>query len=200
MTKRVLLFDLGGVLVDWRGLAELGRLAAPHDDAREVRRRFVASEALRDFETGRCDRRDFAARFVAEWRLGLEAEAFLGLFRSWLRGPFPGTLESLDALRGSHRLACLSNTNEMHWQHMMVGLGLAEALDHRYASHLLGLVKPDRAIFERVLADLAVAPSAVTFFDDGADNVEAARALGIESHLVDPRHGVQPTLRALGLL
>lgn len=200
MAERVLLFDLGGVLVDWRGLAELERLTAPRHSRAEVRRRFAASPTIRDFETGRCDRRAFAERFVEEWDLDLAPAAFLELFRSWLRGPFPGTLESLAALRGRFRLACLSNTNEMHWAHMMGDLGLAAALDHRYASHELRLMKPDPAIFRQVVEDLAVDPSAVVFFDDGEANVEAARAIGMESHLVDPAEGVQPTLRALGLL
>ena len=55
-------------------------------------------------------------------------------------------------------------------------------------------VKPEREIYEVLLDVLAHEtggvrlPSAVIFFDDRAENVEAARALGIDAHLW-PRNG-----------
>lgn len=195
---RVLLFDLGGVLVDWRGLRELQRISGL--EAAEVRRRFVASDALRRYETGRCDRRTFAQAFVAEWRLGLSCEAFLALYAEWLGGPLPGVREALARLRGRYRLACLSNTNELHWPMMMRDMGLADSLDHCFASHLLQAAKPDPQIFRLVLERLGTGPDEVIFFDDGRDNLAAAESLGIESHLVDPLQGVRPTLDRLGIL
>jgi putative hydrolase of the HAD superfamily len=198
VTARVLLFDLGGVLVDWRGLRELQRITG--EDAAEVRRRFVASDVVRRYETGLCGRREFAEGFVAEWGLGLSPGDFLAAYADWLGSPYPDALACLDALRGRHRLACLSNTNELHWPLMMEGMGLASRFDARFASYLLQVAKPETAAFRLVLERLGVAPSQVVFFDDGRDNVEAAASLGIESHLVDPRHGVRPTLEHLGLL
>ncbi|GAA1488448.1 HAD-IA family hydrolase [Brachybacterium sacelli] len=56
------------------------------------------------------------------------------------------------------------------------------------------VVKPEREIYEILLSALAhetggvSIPSAVLFFDDREDNVEAARALGIDAHLW-PRNG-----------
>jgi putative hydrolase of the HAD superfamily len=46
-------------------------------------------------------------------------------------------------------------------------------------SNEVGLIKPDPAIFTTALDLLDVAPTQAIFIDDIAENVEAARALGI---------------------
>lgn len=197
MTADVLLFDLGGVVIDWVGVRELQRLTG--DEESEVRRRLAACEAVRRYETGACDRAAFAEAFLRDWGLPHGPQSFLALYASWIGRPYDGALEALERLRPRFRLACLSNTNEMHWELLTGELGVGRAMDACFASHLLGVAKPEAACFRRVLDGLGVRPSEVRFFDDSQANVAAAAALGIESHLVDPRVGVAPTLRALGL-
>jgi len=50
----------------------------------------------------------------------------------------------------------------------------------------VGMRKPDPAIYEHTCALLDVAPTATVFLDDNADNVAAARALGVETVHVGP--------------
>jgi glucose-1-phosphatase len=57
--------------------------------------------------------------------------------------------------------------------------------DSAFSSHLLGEIKPDRAVFETVLCALRVDASAVRFFDDSRANVDAARTFGIAACLVE---------------
>jgi putative hydrolase of the HAD superfamily len=45
------------------------------------------------------------------------------------------------------------------------------------------LRKPDRAIYEYVLADAELVPAETVFFDDVEANIESARAVGIEAFL-----------------
>jgi FMN phosphatase YigB (HAD superfamily) len=61
---------------------------------------------------------------------------------------------------------------------------------HIHASHLLGLAKPDAAIFHEFARRTGFAPASIIFFDDLADNVNAARAAGWQSHLID--HNADP--------
>jgi len=49
----------------------------------------------------------------------------------------------------------------------------------------MGVRKPEAEGFKRILTHCGVDPSEVVFFDDLEPNVEAARALGIRSFLVD---------------
>ena len=59
-----------------------------------------------------------------------------------------------------------------------------------------GCRKPDPAIFELALERVgAVSPARSIFLDDFHGNIDAARALGIESILVEPDH--RPALRSL---
>jgi HAD superfamily hydrolase (TIGR01509 family) len=47
----------------------------------------------------------------------------------------------------------------------------------------LGLVKPEEAIYARLIEELGVAPSQTLFIDDLAPNVEGARRAGLQSVL-----------------
>ena len=62
-----------------------------------------------------------------------------------------------------------------------------------------GVVKPDPAIYQRLVERYAVVPARAVFIDDKLENVEAARRLGFHGiHFSDPAL-VRPALRALGL-
>jgi putative hydrolase of the HAD superfamily len=97
-------------------------------------------------------------------------------------------------------LACLSNTNSVHWPHMRDTLRLSGLLHRYYLSHEIGHLKPARAAFEYVLADLGCTPSRVVFFDDNQLNGDTAQAVGIQAYRTVGIAEVQTALRSLGLL
>lgn len=192
----VLLFDLGGVLIEIAIFEELPKLLSSPVERDEVRRRWLFSPAVQAFERGETSADDFIAAFIDEWGLKVGPEAFLTAYESWLRGPYPGALELLERLRRDYRIALLSNCNPVHWRQLEQVRGLAHVA---YSSHLLGLVKPDAAIFERVLSDLGVEPDQVCFFDDTPPNVEAARAAGLRAYQTEGLDALELTLEALAL-
>jgi len=59
-----------------------------------------------------------------------------------------------------------------------------QAADKLYLSQELGMRKPEARIYQHVLDAEGVAADQAVFFDDNPQNIEAARALGIESVLV----------------
>jgi putative hydrolase of the HAD superfamily len=73
-------------------------------------------------------------------------------------------------------------------------------LDRYYFSDELGLVKPDREVFEYVIRDLGVPPRRIAFFDDTAVNVEAAREAGMIAFEVDGMAELESQLQGLGVL
>lgn len=191
---RVLLFDLGGVLVDFAGFSELGALCPLGES--EIRARWLDSPAVRAFERGALTPQEFARRFVAEWHLALAPEHLLAEFIRWNRGLYPGAERLLRRLRASHRVACLSNSNESHWAAWPELPGL---FDDAFLSHQLSAVKPDAEIFERAIERLGVDPAAILYFDDSAPNVEAARRAGMAAHQVAGLAALERRLAALGL-
>jgi len=193
---RVILFDLGGVLVENAGEQGLSSMLPYQLGRHEIWTRWLASDAVRRFERGEIAPEVFAARFIEEWGLALEPAAFMESFAAWPRGLFDGAAALVRNLRAQHRVACLSNTNALHWARLPE---LPELFDSIFASHLTGLLKPDAEAFEHVLRELDVRADAVWFFDDLLQNVEAARKVGIRAVQVRTFADVGPALRARGL-
>ena len=194
---RLLLFDLGGVLVDYDPIGPLTELLPHRDDHRDIVRRWGSRRELRRLETGQCPPTEFATAVIAEFGLRLSAEEFLANFARWDRGPPPGAIELLRSLRSGFRLACLSNNNEIHWRRLRTVFAVDREFDATYLSHEMGVMKPDRRAYERVLAHERVAPHDTVFIDDNADNVAAAHALGIEAYRCSGIEAVRRQLRAL---
>lgn len=195
----VILFDLGGVLVELGGLpVRMDGAGEPTDE--EDWRRWLASPAVRRFESGRSTPEEFGRAMVEEFDMGVEPEAFLEAFREWPRGFFAGAEELLRKLSGRYRVACLSNSNPLHWQRFHDELGLAELFDHRFGSHLIGSLKPDREVFEHVVAALGCPAERVLFLDDNQVSVDAALGVGLSAHRVQGVAGAERVLEDLGLL
>ena len=195
----VLLFDLGGVVIELDGLPVWMEWTGESDE-RVVWERWLRSKAVRRFESGRATAAEFGEEIVAEFGLVIAPGDFLSRFADWPRGPYPGVLELIASLRDRFRVACLSNCNALHWPRFLGEMGLAGAFDHHFSSHELGAMKPDREIFERVAAELGVAPERLLFLDDNQLNVDGARAAGLHAELAKGPAGLRSTLVRLGIV
>jgi putative hydrolase of the HAD superfamily len=186
-----LLFDLGGVVYDAATFDVLASLLNTDLSEDDLIARYLRSTAVRAFELGKISPDDFAGRFVEEWGLSLTPDEFLDEFTAFVRRPYDGAEELLARLRGTHRVCCLSNSNEVHWTRFGPFL---DCFDVAFSSHLLGEIKPDAGVFRRVMSELDAAPDSLYFFDDSAPNVEAARELGMNAFWVK---GIEATVRCL---
>ena len=189
----IVLFDLGGVLVDFGGVDAMKDLAHIEDDEL-LWHRWLSCPWVRRFERGECSDADFATGMVDEWELDVTPDDFLDQFRSWLGGPLPGAEALVEEVRRTHPAGCLSNTNALHWDQNFSRWPILDAFDFRFLSFQLGVVKPDRDLFERVAQLLPVAAHRVLFLDDNLVNVEGAQAVGfVAAHV----RGVDEARRAL---
>lgn len=178
-----LLFDLGGVLMNFIGVPELAKLAGK--SLEDTRNTLFFSDAVELHQVGKISDEQFAANYVAEVSLDISPEDFLALWESWETGPLEGAMELLDELAGENNLACLSNTNNAHWVRLMARYGLRERLQRHYASHQIGFAKPDPRIFAYVANDLGTAPENITYFDDAQHIVDAAITFGFDAYQVN---------------
>jgi epoxide hydrolase-like predicted phosphatase len=192
----VVLFDLGGVLVESNGRSALQQLL-PHLDTDQVLDRWNRSNAVGLFERGRMTEAEFAAAFIQEWELSMGEEVFLESFAAWVPGYINGATKLVRAIRGKHRVGCLSNTNAVHWKRMAELRGL---FDFSFASHITGIMKPDREAYELVIDTLKAHPNEIHFFDDLQANVSAAREVGINAFLARSPQEVESILLSSGLL
>jgi FMN phosphatase YigB (HAD superfamily) len=176
----IVLFDLGGVLIDFGGVDPMKALAGIESDD-ELWQRWLTCRWVRSFERGECSAEHFAAGVVDDWELPIEPTAFLTAFESWPGGVLPGADELLERVQRTTPAGCLSNTNSLHWEHNFGRWPLLDAFDYRFLSFELGVLKPDLDLFERV-AELLPSPAAkVLFIDDNLLNVEGAITAGFQA-------------------
>lgn len=196
---RFVVFDLGGVLIELGGVADFGELIGVME-VDEIWRRWLTSPWVRRYERGCCTRSEFALGMIEENRLLLSPEEFLHRFGSWPKGLMPGAAELVRGLASHVTPTCLSNTNEMHWNEQRGNEIVRELFERPFLSHELGLVKPDREIFDHVVAALDCRPHEVVFLDDNLLNVEGALLAGLDAHRVSGVADSRDLLERRGLL
>jgi glucose-1-phosphatase len=197
---KILLFDLGGVLVELGGMSTMLDWIGNELNEDELMEAWLKSEAVRQFESGKCSADTFADRIIAEFNLPVSRKGFIDEFKRWPSGLFPGVKKTLGQLRSQFTLVSLSNTNEIHWPVNMEGLGLVSLFDKHYPSHQTGIFKPDPEAFEQVIQGFQVDPANILFFDDSRINIESAMVLGIPSVRVKGFEAVRKVLVNRGLV
>jgi glucose-1-phosphatase len=180
MAIEIVLFDLGGVLIELSDIRAMDRFFGDQPEE-EIWRRWLGCPWVRRFERGHCSADDFARGMVESWAMGSSPEIFLAAFVRWPKGLMPGARELVTATRSRLRIGCLSNTNPLHAERHHLEEAVYDLFDHRFLSHELGLVKPDREIYDHVVAALEVPASQILFLDDNQINVDGARAAGLRA-------------------
>lgn len=196
----LILFDLGGVVVEFSGLTDIHALLREPLEPLLVAQRFAETRAIADLETSLLSPEQFAAAFCEVWDLTCSEAEFLAHYESWTRALLPGAHELLTELASRYRIAALSNSNILHWTRNDVVIGVQSYFERAFSSHELGMRKPDPRIFQHALTELGVAPADVVFVDDNQANVDAASALGIAAYRVEGPAEVRRCLQSLKLL
>ena len=194
----VILFDLGGVLIELGGVPTM--LSWTRLSEQEVWQTWLQSPAVRKFESGQSSGEDFAQELVSELALDVSAEEFLAHFVQWPKSVLPGGLELLDQLRTDYKVACLSNSNHLHWQRFEQETPLLSFFHSVLSSHQTGLLKPDPEAFEHTINVLEASPQSILFLDDNLINVDAARKAGLRAEVTQGVGQARQHLQDYGLI
>lgn len=189
----IVLFDLGGVLIELGGVESMRELSGIESDD-ELWRRWLGCPWVRSYERGECSADEFASGVVDDWGLTVEPATFLAAFAAWPLGPLPGAESLVARVRRSVPVGCLSNTNSLHWDDHFGDWPILSGFDYRFLSFELGLLKPDREVFDHVAELLPAPPERILFLDDNQLNVDGARDAGFAATHV---RGVVESERAL---
>ena len=100
----------------------------------------------------------------------------------------PDAARVLAALRAANlRLAVISNTEDGRLADLLELVGLTAHLDLQLDSHVVGLRKPDAAIFHLALTRFGLAPDEAAFVGDSyGHDALAARGAGLRAIMLDP--------------
>ncbi|MBS0188602.1 MAG: HAD family phosphatase [Planctomycetes bacterium] len=205
---RCVCFDWGGVILRIcrsfaEGLAAAGleiRPGAAQGEAIAARKKLALA-----YSTGKLSRAEFLRACSEASQGAYTPEELERVNDAWLIEEYPGVGEVVDELNRQPGIetALLSNTIEIHWERQsphptknIPHFPTAGKLRHRHASHLLGLMKPDPAIYQAFERETGFRPHEILFFDDLAENIGAARARGWHAVQIDPTADTAAQLRA----
>jgi glucose-1-phosphatase len=195
----VVLFDLGGVIIQFQKAGYFAQMLGEVDDASAMNK-WVECPALQAYEKGEIDRDQFAHGIVKHFDVDSHPNDFLASFLKWPQDIFPGSQEMMTDIRADIRFGCLSNTSEFHWDNQKSSATLKDMFELRFLSFEMGQLKPDPAIYHEVAQSLNCAPEAIVFFDDNSNNVESAKAVGFNAFLTRGATEANAILDAYGLL
>jgi len=197
---RVLLFDLGGVLVELYDISTLLHLNGDEIPMNKLWSDWLSSPAARAFEMGISTKEQFADKYIEEINLPIKRDDFLKAFTQLPKGLYADAVRLIQRCREHYYTASLSNTNALHWQRLTHEMGIHRMFDQHFPSHLTGKLKPDRESFEYVLQILHCDPSAIIFLDDNKINVKGARSVGMIAYLANGPREAENILEEIGIL
>jgi putative hydrolase of the HAD superfamily len=200
MEIRCILFDLGGVLVELLEEKALMQMCPHLEDRNQVHDAWVASPAVRAFETGKIGFDQFCESAMADLGIKTTVEAFREAHTTFLGNPFPGAEDLVRAVKERHTVACLSNTNVEHVRGLRERSDLLDVFDHLFLSFETGLVKPDADAFLHVAESVQLLPGEILFIDDKWQNVEAAQLAGLQGFVATSIGEARDGLLNRGLL
>jgi putative hydrolase of the HAD superfamily len=186
--RRTLVFDVGGVIARWEPDALMrqcfAELAADAQGAARVKALVFQSHELGGdwaaFDRGAIEPEALAERIAERSGLPLAGlRALIAAIPDHLQ-PMAPSVALLERLRGTgHRLALLSNMPRPYADHLEATHECFGWFEQRAWSGRLGLMKPERAVFDHLQAALGLDdPAQALFVDDHPANVEAARRCG----------------------
>lgn len=184
MIKNII-FDLGAVILDISLDAyvdELKRLAPNANFEFDHNKHAFYAQ----YEKGDLQELEFFENMQSVINANVTIDELKKAWSKILLNPYSKSKDFIDNLSSKLSLFILSNTNYSHrvqFDHIFnESWGENEFYNtfHQvYYSYKMGLIKPDKAIFEQVLQLEKIEPEQTLFIDDNAKNIKAAKELGL---------------------
>lgn len=197
---QALLFDLGGVVIeiDFDHAFAVWAEQSPLSTA-QIKERFRFGAPYQRHERGEIPASEYYDHLAATLQLNGDHAHIATGWNAIYVGEIAETAEVVRAVRQHIPCYAFTNTNAAHmaaWSSMYPSL--VNSFDRIFASHHMGLRKPERQAFDHIAREIGVDPAAILFFDDLLENVEGAATAGLQSVFVRSHRDVRDALSALG--
>jgi 2-haloacid dehalogenase len=177
-----IIFDLGGVLIDWNPDYVFAKLF----DDKEKKRFFFENICTPDWneeqDAGRsiAEATSMLINKFPEWTFYIEA--YYGKWKEMLGGPIHETVTICKNLKdtGRYKLYALTNWSAETFPYALATYDFLHWFDGRVVSGEEKMRKPYEEFYRVLLNRFNVDPSKALFIDDNARNIKAAEGIGIE--------------------
>ena len=182
MTQKNLVFDMGGVLIEFNPDKLLGANFEP-EDIPAVRSALFGSDIWHDFDRGLADERETAAkacRLLPEKLHKKMYEMFDDLCEQL--PPYEDMYELLKELKSQgYKLYLLSNAAQQFYDKRakIPAMGLLDGIFFSYMCHY---IKPEEEIYRLFFERFSLDPKDCFFIDDLQRNIDGGLALGMEGY------------------
>ena len=203
---KLFIFDMGGVVVQNSSIA--GAIAAHLGiSTREFLRgtssdhenTHASSYNLSDISAitqGKLNSEHFWGNFTQRTGIAVSGDPWYDLFDPVFDKNIAAIIARLKT--NGYRVVCGTNTIEAHYR-KHGERGDYSIFDAVYASHLMGIMKPDMAFWRFILSKEKVLPSEAFFVDDSEENITTAKKLGLATHLFTDTEELANSLRTYGV-
>jgi putative hydrolase of the HAD superfamily len=186
MTIKQIVFDFGGVIVEWAPQ----RIARMFSTDAEVRKQ-ILNEILQHSDWLKLDRGDFseldAINHIVS-RSGLTEKTINAVFETVRRSftPLTKTVQVLQALNDKN-IACygLTNMSFENYTYLREKFDFFDYFNGIIVSGIEHVIKPDVKIYELLCQRYNLKPSETLFIDDMTINCKAAALLGMRTIVFD---------------
>jgi 2-haloacid dehalogenase len=203
MTERtidVVVFDIGGVLLDWSP----GYLYADLIPDEQQRTWFLTEVTTREWNHQQDAGRPWAEAIAELTALHPEHTEWIEAYDTgWLqmvKGVFEDTVELVTEVRelGIPTYA-LTNFSAEKWEIAKESFPILTGFDGEVVSGVEQTVKPDEKIYRILLERYNLEPARTFYTDDVQHNVDGARAVGLDAELFTDAPTLRTHLRTRGL-
>ena len=200
--RDLVVFDLGGVLIDWDPRHLYRKLFAGDEAAME---QFLANVCTHEWNRSQDAGRSFAegARLLKADHPDKAAliDAYCARFDEMMPGPIAGSVAILAELKAvGTPLYCLTNFSAETYPATFERFEFLRWFEGILVSGEVGIIKPDPRIFELLIERFAMDPRRAVYIDDVEANVTAARPFGIHAIHFSTPTALRAELAELGLL
>lgn len=203
-SNRAIVFDLGKVLIDFdvtRACEQISSVSGV-DTAKVSHFLFDLGWENR-FERGEFGFPVFHDAFEKHFAITAPIDALKNAAAD-IFTPVTETLRLLEELRHIHKdktpMVLLSNTNEIHWEHIEANWQVSRHFDHLVLSFQERAMKPEARIYEKVLEKTGLAGHQCFFVDDVPANVKGALAQGFDAVTFVTPDRLREDLKCRGLV
>lgn len=196
---RNIIFDLGNVVIDIAPIKTYEAFArlSKSKNAAEVEKLIKDNILWLGYEKGLITETEF--RDLIRLHLDIEAtdNQIDSAFNALLLDVDPNRINLIERLGKKYRIFVLSNTSKIHMNEFVKIVKRCTNRDNfwklfekPYLSFEMGKLKPEPEIYHQVLTESNLNASETLFIDDLLANIEAAKALGINTIHLQPPHTI----------
>ncbi len=191
-------FDVGNVLTSFGWKDFIKSFGYSEDVTERIGKATIEGRYWNEYDRGVMTNDEIVNNFVSldkdlENEIRTTMKCFTGILKPVDYAiPWIGELKN----RGL-RVLFLSNFSERAFNECQDALGFLDYVDGGIFSYRVGLIKPDPAIYRKLIETYALTPQNCVFIDDLKDNVAAASAIGFNTILFEEYNQARAELKQL---